>query len=214
MTEELGLLSLLCEMLRHTRVGAGVSLPAMADQLSVSKGYLSEVERGVKPPSARVVQRYDEVLGGEGVLIGLLEDLRVTSARTVATTKLRPAPLTAVVPGDEATFLDESPDDVELMAGETQEKWWRISNSGSVPWLDRRLWRTGRRSGPDVPGSAASILVPPVLPGEEVTLRTTLVGAFVPGTRIIRFKMVDATGREVFPSLPYGLTAQVTSLQS
>ncbi|MBS2936852.1 helix-turn-helix domain-containing protein [Nocardioides sp. J2M5] len=214
MTEAAGLLSLLCEMLRHTRIGAGVTLPAMAEHLSVSKGFLSEVERGLKPPSARVVQRYDEILGGEGVLIGLLEDLRVSSARAAASSAPRPEGAAEGVPGDEVTFLDESPDDVELMAGETHEKWWRISNSGSVPWVDRHLRRTGRRSGPEVPGAAASIVIPTVLPGEEVTLRTTLIGAFVPGTRIIRYKMVDSTGQELFPSLPYGLTAQVTSLQS
>ena len=209
------MLALLCEMLRHTRSGAGVTLPDMAARIGVSKGYLSEVERGVKPPSARVVHRYDELLGAGGALVGLLEDLRVTSSR-VAWAGVGPSPRgTGEAPGDEVTFVGESPDGVELMAGAIHEKWWRIANSGSVSWVGRELRRTGRRTGPDVPGAEPVIPLPIVHPGDAVSVGATLVGAFVPGVRIVRYKMVDSnSGMEVFPSLLYGLTAEVTSLQS
>lgn len=48
--------------LREQRVGAGVSLRQLAEQAGVSNPYLSQIERGLRRPSAEVLQQLAKAL--------------------------------------------------------------------------------------------------------------------------------------------------------
>jgi transcriptional regulator with XRE-family HTH domain len=54
--------------LRRRRLGAGLSLGDMAKLANYSKGYLSKIENGHKPPGVDVARRLDAVLGADGQL--------------------------------------------------------------------------------------------------------------------------------------------------
>ncbi|MFF3306175.1 helix-turn-helix domain-containing protein [Streptomyces sp. NPDC002952] len=55
--------------LRHER---GLSLAALSRQVHYSKGYLSKIENGAKPPTEDVARRCDDVLSAGGELLRLL----------------------------------------------------------------------------------------------------------------------------------------------
>jgi len=50
------------EYLREQRVAAGVSLRQLAEQAGVSNPYLSQIERGLRRPSAEVLQQIAKAL--------------------------------------------------------------------------------------------------------------------------------------------------------
>lgn len=50
---------------RSWRVSAGITLTEMARKHNIAAGYLSEVERGIKPASGSVQRAYDEESAGE-----------------------------------------------------------------------------------------------------------------------------------------------------
>jgi transcriptional regulator with XRE-family HTH domain len=56
-------------VLRQWRLRRGISLGSLAAQVFYSKGHLSNVEHGKKPPSAQLARLCDEVLGADGELI-------------------------------------------------------------------------------------------------------------------------------------------------
>lgn len=58
--------------LRRRRVAAGLSLAQLADRIHYSKGYLSKIENGGKPPGADLARRCDAVLGADGALAALV----------------------------------------------------------------------------------------------------------------------------------------------
>lgn len=57
--------------LRARRLAAGVSLAELARRVHYSKGHLSRVETGHKPPGADLARRCDAALGARGELAGL-----------------------------------------------------------------------------------------------------------------------------------------------
>jgi DNA-binding XRE family transcriptional regulator len=57
--------------LRRRRVGAGLSLAQLAGRLHYSKGHLSKIETGTKPPSMDLVRRCDAELDAGGELVAL-----------------------------------------------------------------------------------------------------------------------------------------------
>lgn len=213
MADSDALRTLLAGSMRDARRGQGVPLADLAARIGVSKGYLSEAERGIKPPSPRIVRAYDLMLGFDGVLIGLLEDYQVTlgleSSSPVPDGPARARPRR--VPGDAVEFVAESPDAVELVEGRPHLKTWTVRNSGSVTWAGRELRRTGRLGGREVPESVASVPIARTEPGEIVTYEVLLHCAREAGTRIVRFKMYDADGHLCFPEDEYGVTVEVTS---
>ncbi len=58
----LGPLGSLGEYLKEQRVGAQLSLRQLADQAGVSNPYLSQIERGLRKPSAEVLQQLARAL--------------------------------------------------------------------------------------------------------------------------------------------------------
>ena len=207
------LMGLLRANMRDAREGQNVTLAQMTELIGVtSRGFLSEVETGPKIPSPRVVTGYDEHLNCNGLLIGLLEDYQSAkrseaSARRGAKTIAEPRR----IPGDAVEFVRESPDDIELYQGEVATKTWTVRNTGTVLWEERRLMRTGRVRGREIPASAHFVPILRTEPGQVVMLAVDLRCAAVPGTRMVRFKMVDTDGRLLFPDDEHGVTVEVTS---
>jgi len=58
----LGSLGSLGDYLKEQRVGAQLSLRQLADQVGVSNPYLSQIERGLRKPSAEVLQQLARAL--------------------------------------------------------------------------------------------------------------------------------------------------------
>ncbi|MFI5804722.1 helix-turn-helix domain-containing protein [Streptomyces sp. NPDC051561] len=61
--------------LRRLRGERGMSLTALARSIHYSKGYLSKIENGGKPPTPDVARRCDEVLGADGALRDLVPEV-------------------------------------------------------------------------------------------------------------------------------------------
>ncbi|MFD3556316.1 helix-turn-helix domain-containing protein, partial [Streptomyces goshikiensis] len=70
--------------LRRLRALRGLSLADLARRTHYSKGYLSKIETGAKPPTADVARRCDEVLGAGGELLRLVRDTDVPGPRSAA----------------------------------------------------------------------------------------------------------------------------------
>ncbi|OEJ28335.1 DNA-binding protein [Streptomyces agglomeratus] len=70
------------EELRRLRGERGISLTALARSIHYSKGYLSKIENGGKPPTPDVAERCDQALDAGGALVRLVAD--VPSARRPA----------------------------------------------------------------------------------------------------------------------------------
>src|SRR5262252_589681 len=87
------------DYLREQRVSARLSLRQLAEQAGVSNPYLSQIERGLRKPSAEVLQQLANALrvstpimylragllgedaGGQGVLAAIENDPDLTSAQ-------------------------------------------------------------------------------------------------------------------------------------
>jgi transcriptional regulator with XRE-family HTH domain/tetratricopeptide (TPR) repeat protein len=65
--------------LRRRRSAAGVSLAQLAERVHYSKGYLSRIESGVKPPTADVARCCDAALEADGALAALVPPARPRS---------------------------------------------------------------------------------------------------------------------------------------
>ncbi|MBE3001372.1 helix-turn-helix domain-containing protein [Nocardiopsis sp. HNM0947] len=64
--------------LRRRRIAAGLSLTALGEATHYSKGYLSKLETGTKPPSPEAAIACDAALDAEGGLSALAPDRRIT----------------------------------------------------------------------------------------------------------------------------------------
>jgi tetratricopeptide (TPR) repeat protein/transcriptional regulator with XRE-family HTH domain len=78
--------------LRGIRQGVGLSLAVLAQETFYSKGYLSKVESGAKPPTHELAARCDDVLDTGGTLAALVDQERPASASALLA---RPAQLPA-----------------------------------------------------------------------------------------------------------------------
>ncbi|MFE3939386.1 helix-turn-helix domain-containing protein, partial [Streptomyces goshikiensis] len=70
--------------LRRLRARRGLSLADLARRTHYSKGYLSKIETGAKPPTVDVARRCDEVLGAGGELLRRVRDTEVPGPRSAA----------------------------------------------------------------------------------------------------------------------------------
>ncbi len=57
------------DQLREFRTSRGLSLAALAQLAAYNKGYISNVERGIKPPNERFARAVDRALGAGGRLV-------------------------------------------------------------------------------------------------------------------------------------------------
>ncbi|MFD9315435.1 helix-turn-helix domain-containing protein, partial [Streptomyces goshikiensis] len=85
--------------LRRLRALRGLSLADLARRTHYSKGYLSKIETGAKPPTADVARRCDEVLGAGGELLRLVRDTEVPGPRSAAGPAGRPHAPAGPAPG-------------------------------------------------------------------------------------------------------------------
>ncbi|GGX10457.1 hypothetical protein GCM10010353_27400 [Streptomyces chryseus] len=93
------------EELRRLRGERGISLTALARSIHYSKGYLSKIENGGKPPTPDVARRCDEALDAGGALLRLVADVPAarrppapSSSSAAAPAAQLPHPADAVCP--------------------------------------------------------------------------------------------------------------------
>ncbi|MBO2449352.1 hypothetical protein J4573_19785 [Actinomadura barringtoniae] len=114
-------------------------------------------------------------------------------------------------PKDDSTFIKDItyPDGTLVKAGSTFEKVWRLRNSGSVQWSNRKLIQIG-----DSPCFAPkSVPIPETSPGHMVDVRVRVKAANRPTKCKIFFKMADSAGRILMPTKrPIFLYVQVGHL--
>jgi transcriptional regulator with XRE-family HTH domain len=83
MTESFG------ELLRECRVGAGLSMGELARRIHYSKGYLSKLENGLKPPHEAVARLCDSVLNAGGALVAAVRSARDQDAAEITLDRRR-----------------------------------------------------------------------------------------------------------------------------
>jgi hypothetical protein len=111
-------------------------------------------------------------------------------------------PTGPMIPGDRSRFITDVtiPDGTKVKVNETFEKVWEIQNAGTIFWRNRFLQRL------DVPVSSTScrtvarIPVGDTLPNDRVKISVTVTAPRTPGTCMVKWKMVDAQGRQLFPT--------------
>ncbi|GAA3535345.1 hypothetical protein GCM10022419_013650 [Nonomuraea rosea] len=103
--------------------------------------------------------------------------------------------------GDAATFIDDVtlPDCTRVAAGETMTKVWRLKNTGTVPWEGYSLRRLDLTQQADQCQTISDVPIKDTKPGKTVDIRTDITTPRKPGLCYVRFKMVDASGKVVFP---------------
>ncbi|WP_086859117.1 helix-turn-helix domain-containing protein [Amycolatopsis lexingtonensis] len=158
-------LETLGETMRHLRTANGASLTAAALAAGVSKGHLSNVERGRDSPSWDLIDFYEEAYGGDGQLWSAYVE-------TVAGPRQRRPQVTHPaypIAGDESAFVADVtvPDGTVMPPGFRFEKVWRLRNAGTVPWIGRYLRRLGAPGGLGIPSSPVRVRITapgPLLP--------------------------------------------------
>jgi WD40 repeat protein/transcriptional regulator with XRE-family HTH domain len=151
--------------LRRLRGLRKVSLTGLARSIHYSKGYLSKIENGSKPPTLDVARRCDDALGAQGELVRLLpRPAAVPAPRTThagpAETALCPyRGLAAYGPQDAEWFYGRESATAEL-AGRLAERMGRgplavvaPSGAGKSSLLQAGLLPALRRGALPVPGS-------------------------------------------------------------
>jgi transcriptional regulator with XRE-family HTH domain len=124
----------------------------------------------------------------------------------------------AHVPGDHSSFVTDAtvPNGTVVGQGTRFEKVWDIQNTGRVNWIGRRLRCETIPGAGDEANSTKNfllpdqreILVPTTSPGGVARLRVWFTAPTLPCSCISNWKMIDAEGRQCFPSLS-GLTCAV-----
>ncbi|MET8848486.1 NBR1-Ig-like domain-containing protein [Amycolatopsis sp. NPDC004625] len=196
-------LETLGETMRHLRSAHGATLTAAATAAGISKGHLSNVERGRDAPSWDLIAFYEEAYSGDGQLWS-------TYVEVVAAPRRHTPPQLGdqqkyPIAGDEATFVADVsiPDGTVMSPGQRFEKVWRLRNTGTVPWVGRYLRRLGAPGGLGIPSSPVQVSIADTMPGETVDISVSLKAHILPGTAEVHWKMVDRDGYEFFPDRYY-----------
>lgn len=103
--------------------------------------------------------------------------------------------------GDSAVFIGDItlPDCTRVGPGQTKTKVWRLKNVGTVPWEGYSLHRLDLPQQPDQCQTISDVPIKDTRPGEIVDIRTDITTPRNPGLCYVRFKLMDASGRVVFP---------------
>lgn len=125
----------------------------------------------------------------------------VASAGTATTAPAAP-PTGPMIDGDSSRFITDVtiPDGTRVRVGDTFVKVWEIQNAGTVSWRNRYLQR---EDVPAQPGSCRTpdrIPIGDTLPNERVKVSVTVIAPSAPTTCMVRWKMVDEHGRQLFPT--------------
>jgi transcriptional regulator with XRE-family HTH domain len=183
--------------MQKLRTVNGWTAKQTAEAFGVSPSHITRVEHGSKP-SRELVQFYERVFGGDGLLLSLYEVAEVAPEQ--ARRRGRQAARKQAVPGDASVFVGDTIPHGTLMApGQFFEKSWRVKNSGTVPWHGRRLERQGPLTGPGLISSQRYTEIPSTEPGDTTEITAPLKAPTYDCTSIAYFKMVDAAGALCFP---------------
>ncbi|MQA77362.1 MAG: hypothetical protein GEV10_02585 [Streptosporangiales bacterium] len=111
-----------------------------------------------------------------------------------------PGPAT---PGDASRFIRDVtiPDGTIVKPGRKFQKVWEIQNAGKVAWRDRYLQRLDESLGPTDCRTPRRIPIGNTYPRERVKISVTVTApSTAPADCMVRWKMVDRSGRQLFPS--------------
>lgn len=192
-------------LMRSLRRGADISLREAGRLANMNHSVLANAEAGRDRPSDRLIAFYESEFGADGILWSAYTAAKVPvlyEFTTNATVSDR-YPL----PGDRVEFIQDVtvPDGTVMLPGQSFVKTWRIRNSGSVAWVDRRLARIGPPVAAGLPSSPPSVPIPDTLPGAEVDVSVPLRAQHLSGTSQIMWKTIDVSGRFFYPQDPDGL---------
>ena len=155
---------------------------------------------GTEPPKNSVVRKESQMSVIKKRAVGVF---RHTSIRGIMRHKL-----------DTSEFICDVtyPDGAFVRTNQVITKTWRIRNSGSMIWKDRRLMRITPTSL-TIPDSALYVDIPLVKPGEIIDISVDLHIPSIEATFVIQYKMVDQKGRLIYPYEKYsaGLLIALTS---
>jgi transcriptional regulator with XRE-family HTH domain len=170
-----------------------------AQEFGCSPSHITRVEHGSKP-SRELVQFYEDKFEGDGLLLSLFEVAEHAAEQERRRAGGRRASSKRAVPGDVSTFEgDTIPHGTRMSPGQFFEKVWRVRNSGSVPWVGRRLERQGPLTGPGLISSQRYVEIPDTEPGEVAEIAAPLKAPTYDCTSIAYFKMVTNDGVLCFP---------------
>lgn len=189
-------------MLRGLRVQANVTQAEVAADIPIDQSYISRIERGSRPASARILDYYGERFGTPDLLASLVEIARESERerRRQRNPILIARQARYPLDGDESTFVSETPPDGSTVpCGATFTKTWTIRNSGHVAWHGRRLRRIGPTIGPWTLTSERFAAIPDTEPGETVSISVQVHTPQMETAAVAQWKMVDKDELLYFP---------------
>lgn len=113
------------------------------------------------------------------------------------------SPSGPAIPGDASRFIDDVtiPDGTVVKPGRKFVKVWEIQNAGKVRWHGRYLQRMGEPPGPTDCRTPRRIPIGNTSPKELVKISVTVTApSTAPTDCMVKWKMVDSSGRQLFPS--------------
>jgi transcriptional regulator with XRE-family HTH domain len=171
----------------------------VAETFGCSPSHISRVEQGSKP-SRQLVQFYEDTFNADGLLLSLFEVAEHAPEQERRRNRGRPPQPISAIPGDASTFLgDTIPHGTLMTPSQKFNKTWRVRNSGTVRWVNRRLERQGPLTGPGLITSERYVVIPDTEPGQAAEITTTLKAPTYDCTSIGYFKMVHADSTLCFP---------------
>lgn len=199
--------------LREARQAADIEFKDWAERAPWSAGHLSRVETGDVRPSRKVVEFYEEQLGGDGLYLSLYEaavfdeDRKRQPKRQIVDTdefvlsERDSGEDVSRIPGDRVTFIGETiPDNSIMLPDQEFIKTWTIENAGEVVWRDRYLTLIGPTTGPGSIVAPRQIRLPSIVnPGEHVTISAPMRAQRAESTAHATYKMTDRHGEQYFP---------------
>ena len=194
----------------------GLSLSALAARAGVSRETLYRMMRGEgQTATVATVCGIARAMGIAPII--LLREIYHDIDMGVATL------LPVTQEGDHISFIADVtvPDHCMVLAGQRFVKTWMLQNTGTVPWVGRKLqcvdsefvsarWVTlphkrGRKRilvedvAPGIKPTRNSVAIPPTQSGASVEVSVTFQAPLLPADAISRWKMVDGHGALCFP---------------
>lgn len=177
----------------------GWTVKQTAQAFGCSSAHISRVEHG-STPSRALAQFYDDTFTAEGLVLSLFEVAVHAPEQERRRAGGHKPKLTRAIPGDASEFIDDTiPHGTVMKPGEFFLKSWRVRNSGTVTWTDRRLERQGPITGPGLITSPDYVVIPNTKPGEIAKIEAPLKAPTYDCCSIAYFKMVDADMQLCFP---------------
>lgn len=178
----------------------GYSGKRVAQEYGCSASHISRVEAGSTKPSRELVQFYEQTFEADGLLLSLFEVADHAAEQERRRAGGHRPQLYHALPGDASSFLgDTIPHGTLMQPGQVFEQTWRVMNSGSVAWVERKLERQGPLTGPGLISSLRFVEVPDTEPGQAASMTALLKAPTYDCSSIAYFKMVDAEGRLCWP---------------